>query len=113
MALPLGGNAGNVAIANALSFVLWSPMTFSYHGLDSESIMNHSRTMRKKMTAKEALADYRFRLSVQADLGCSMNTIVACLRGVPTRQMRLRGAIRESLAARGVDLKSIGDGHAK
>jgi len=69
--------------------------------------MNHIRLMRKKMTAKEALADYHFRLRIQVELGCSMNTICSALRGTPTRQKKLRDVVMASILAAGVDERTI------
>lgn len=75
--------------------------------------MIHVGHMRKRMTAKEALANYDVRLNVQAKLRCSMNTIVAALHGKPTRQRNLRETILAELKLAGVDIRTIGDGHGK
>lgn len=69
--------------------------------------------MKRKLTAKEALDDYHFRLGVQAKLGVSMNTITTALRGKPTRIKGLRKRVLEELAASGVNLRTIGNGHGE
>lgn len=59
------------------------------------------------MTALEALGDIRLRQQVQAATGASMNTIMAALKGVPTRCMRIRSNVIASLSGHGVDISTI------